>query len=138
MSGAIQTQGTVIKRGNGGSPEVFTAIDEVVDFDGPGGKGNLIDVTHLGSVAKEKLVGLMDEGNFSMTLNYVPSSSTQQLLRADRTARVIRNFQVVFTDAGHETGSFSAYVTNYVLSGKPDDKVVLKLDLEITGAVTWS
>ncbi len=135
---AIYTQGTVVKRGNGGSPEVFTAIGEVVDFQGPGGKASIIDATHLGSTAREKLAGLPDEGQFSMTLNFVPGDTQQQALRADRASRVLRNFQVIFTDVGAETASFSAYVLGYSVSGKVDDKVVLKVDLEISGPVTWS
>lgn len=137
MSNAIRTQGTIVKRGDGGAPETFTAVGEVVDFTGPGGKASIIDVTHLGSTAKEKLPGLPDEGQFSMTLNLVPGDTQQQNLRADRAAQTKRNFQVVLSD-GSTTLSFAAYVLGYAESGKVDDKVVLKIDLEITGAVIWS
>lgn len=135
-TGAIYTQGTVIARGNGASPEVFTAIGEVVDFTGPGGKSSIIDATHLGSTSKEKLIGLPDEGQFSMTLNYVPSDAMQQALRADRKAKVLRNFKVTLTDAGAEVQTFSAFVMGFAISGKVDDKVVAKIDLEISGDLT--
>ncbi len=135
---AIATQGTLVKRGDGGGPEVFTTIGEVVSFDGPGGKATIIDATHLQSTAKEKLAGLPDEGEISMTLNFVPSDAQQTGLRNDRAARTKRNFKIVFTDAGAETASFSAYVLEYKLSVKPDSKVELAVTLEITGPISWS
>ena len=42
-TGALETQGVVLKIGDGGGPEVFEAIGEVTDFDGPGGSANVID-----------------------------------------------------------------------------------------------
>src|SRR5579871_5136727 len=109
-TGAIPTQGVAIKRGDGGAPETFTKIGEVVDFDGPGGKANIIDATSLDSVAKEKLAGLPDEGQVTLTINFVPSDTMQQGLRNDRAARTLRNFQIVMTDTGHLTASFAAFV----------------------------
>lgn len=136
MSGAIKTQGTRVQRGNGATPEVFFDIGEVVDFSGPGGKASIIDTTHLGSVAKEKLPGLPDEGSFTLTLNWVPSDAQQTALEADRYNQALRNFKVIYTDAGATVRSFAAYVMGFTTDGKPDDKVVAKIDLEITGRVT--
>lgn len=135
---AIPTQGTLVKRGDGGGPEVFITIGEVTGFDGPGGKASIIDATHLQSTFKEKLMGLPDEGEISLTLNYVPSDAQQIGLRNDRAARTKRNFKIVFTDAGSETASFSAFVLEYKLSAKPDSKVDLAVTLEVTGPISWS
>ena len=44
-------------------------IGEITDFSGPGGQAAVIDVTNLNSTAKEKLVGLRDEGQLSLSLN---------------------------------------------------------------------
>lgn len=136
MSGAIRTQGTLVQRGNGATPEVFTTIGEVVDFSGPGGKASIIDTTHLGSVAKEKLPGLPDEGSFTLTLNWVPSDAQQTALETDRYNQTLRNFRVVYTDLGATQRNFAAFVMGFQTDGKADDKVVAKVDLEISGRVT--
>ncbi len=44
-------------------------VGDVTDFSGPGGQASVIDITNLNSTAKEKLVGLRDEGQVSLSLN---------------------------------------------------------------------
>ena len=138
MSNALNSQGVKFQRGNGGSPEVFSDVGEVVSFDGPGGGASIIDVTHLQSLAREKRLGLADEGQFTLGLNMVPSDTQQTGLRNDRLNRLQRNFKLLLTDAGPTTASFAAFVLNYKVSGKVDDKIALEITLEITGAVTWA
>lgn len=137
-SNAFVAQGTLLKRGDGGSPEVFTSIGEITDFSGPGGKAKIIDVTNLDSTAIEKLVGLPDEGTLTITLTWDPENAQHTGLRSDRAARVKRNFQMVFSDSGHATAAFAAFVLGYTIAGKVDDKVTAKVDLEITGPIAWS
>jgi len=138
MSNAIETQGTELKRGDGATPEVFTSVGEVTTFSGPGGSASVIDVTHLLSTAKEKRMGLPDEGQFTFEVNLVPSDVAQTGLRSDRAARTLRNFELVLTDVSTTTLSFAAYVTGFALSGSVDNVTKASITLEITGAVTWA
>ena len=137
---AIRSQGVVLKRGDGGGPEVFTAVGEITGFDGPSGSATVIDATHLASTAREKLMGLPDEGQFSFNLNLDPSDAQQIGLKDDRAADppVLRNFELVLTDAAPTKLSFSAFVTEFSISGAQDDKVAASVTLEISGPVTWS
>lgn len=135
---ALKTQGVQLKRGNGGSPETFTLIGEVTKFDGPGGSANEIDATSLDSTAKEWLMGLQDEGEFTFEANCVPSNAQQAGLRTDRAAATLRNFKLLLTDVGPTTLSFAAYVKEYKISGGVDDKITLNVTLRISGAVTWA
>lgn len=138
MSSAIETQGTELKRGDGATPEVFTTVGEVVSFTGPGGSASVIDVTHLLSTAREKRMGLPDEGQFTFEVNLIPSDTAQIGLRTDRAARTLRNFQLVLTDVATTTLSFAAYVTGFSLSGGVDNVTKASVTLEISGAVTWA
>lgn len=138
MSSAVQTQGTVFKVGDGGSPEIFNAVAEVVDFDGPGGTAAEIDVTNLGSTAKEYILGLKDEGDFSLTVNFIPGDAQQTRLFTLRDTRASANFKLVLYDGASTTFSFAGYVKQFSITGKADDKVVGKIALRITGAVTRS
>jgi predicted secreted protein len=139
MSEAIVSEGILIQRGNGATPtEIFTTVGEITDFDGPGGSASVIDVTNLESTAKEKLMGLKDEGQFSFNANLVPGDVGQTGLRTDRDNRTLRNFKVILTDAGTTTLTFSAYVLGFSISGAVDDKVGSSITLEISGNVTWA
>jgi len=135
---ALETQGVVFKRGDGGGPEVFTAVGEVNSFDGPGGAATIIDATHLASTAREKIMGLPDEGQFSMELNLDPSDTQQIGLKDDRAARTKRNFELLLTDSPATKLSFAGFVMEFRISGGVDDKINASVTIEITGAVTWS
>jgi hypothetical protein len=136
---SIETQGTLIQRGDGATPsENFSTIGEVVDFDGPGGQASVIDATHLNSAAKEKRMGLADEGQFTFNLNFEPSDAVQNALREDRRTRVARKFKIIYTDTAQTTWDFTAYVLNFRTSGGVDDLVRGSVTLEITGPVMES
>src|SRR5262245_17245388 len=134
MSDAQGTTGIVLKRGNGGSPEVFSAVGEISGFDGPGGSANEIDVSHFTSSAKEYIIGLKDEGEITFDMNFVPTDPGQSGLWGDRDTRAKRNFTLTFSDLTHVM-TFTAYVRTLRLTGRTDDAVRGALTLRITGAV---
>lgn len=138
-SNAIEAQGVLIQRGSGtGSPETFTTIPELKSFSGPGGSTSVIDVTDLQSTGKEKRVGLHDEGQLSLEINYIPDDTTHAALRADRANRTLRNFRVIFTDGSDTQFDFAAYVTGFSISGGVDGVVTASVTLEISGSITES
>lgn len=134
-SNAIESQGVLIKRWNGSS---FDTIPEVKSFTGPGGSAAVIDVTDLQSTAKEKRMGLADEGQLSLTINYIPDNAVHQGLRADRAARTENDFQIIFTDGLSTNWDFSAFVTAFSVSGGVDGVIEATVTLEITGSITES
>ena len=116
-SNALEAQGMLIKIGNGASPQVFTTISEIKTFSGPTGSAAVIDVTDLSSTAKEKRMGLADEGQLSFTINYIPDNTQHTLLRTRRASREETDFKMVFTDdSPSTTWSFSAFVTGFAVS----------------------
>lgn len=138
-SNALEAQGMLIKIGNGASPQVFTTISEIKTFSGPTGSAAVIDVTDLSSTAKEKRMGLADEGQLSFTINYIPDNTQHALLRTQRASREETNFKMVFTDdSPSTTWSFSAFVTGFAVSGAVDNVVEATVTLEITGSITQS
>lgn len=138
-SNALEAQGMTIARGDGASPEVFTTIPEIKSFTGPSGSASIIDVTDLSSAAKEKRMGLKDEGQISFNMSYIPSDTVHAALRADRSNRTLRNFQMTFTDASPATvWDFQAYVTGFSVSGGVDGVVESSVTLEISGEIVES
>lgn len=117
-------------------------IGEVVSFSGPSGAAAVIDITHLRSTAKEKLIGIRDEGNVSLDVLFGTSSTDLHLtLKDDRAARGERRFDIVLTDSGTSINSFyffDAYVTNFSISGAVDDAIKGSLTLEVTSVVHFT
>lgn len=115
----------------------YTEVGEVTDFSGPGGSANVIDATHLRSVAREKLMGIPDEGQFTFSLNFVPGNDGQIAFRAARRSRAKQSFALVFSDDA-TYALFEGYALEFSVSGAVDDKVNGSATIEITGAVEWS
>lgn len=114
-------------------------IAGVVGFNGPDGSAQVIDATHLRSTAKEKKIGLRDEGSLSLELNYLPKDPGQAALQAARTANTKVSIRITLTDdSPATTATFDAYVPDFQIKGGVDEKVSATCKMEITGAVTWS
>ena len=135
---AIDTTGKTLTDANGTiTPLEWIEIGEVVSHDGPGGSAAVYETTHLQSTAKEKKVGLPDEGQLTLAVNWCLATDPGQRAASDaRKARTEKNFRLTFSDLS--TASFSGYVLGMSASGAVDDKVSGSITIEITGAVTWS
>lgn len=120
------------------------SVGEVTDFDGPGGQAAEIDFTHLQSVAKEKKVGLADEGQLSLTLNYNATDDGQNQLRADRANRLERLYDISYTDTSLGSSHFPSrdwFMGNcmgFSKSGAVDNKISAKVVISINGPVISS
>lgn len=138
MSGAIKGQETTISISvDGGS--TYEEIGEVQSFSGiGGGSASVIDVTHLKSTAKEKRVGLADEGQISLEMNYVPTDAGQLLVKSARTSQGEADIKIELADGSTSgtTFEFKAYVLSFGKSGGVDDIIKASATLEISGAVT--
>ncbi|MCS6289430.1 MAG: hypothetical protein H8K10_10680 [Nitrospira sp.] len=138
---AISGYGTLLKRGDGGSPETFTTVGEVRSISGPSMETDEADVTTHSSAAsgafKEFIMTLIDAGSIEFETNYVPSDPTHVGIRQDFLARTKRNWQIVLPGA-IQTISFSAYVKSMPYEFSTDDAITQKISLRITGAPTWS
>lgn len=132
---ALPSQGLELQIG-GGSPLAYTAIPEVVSFSGPGGAGQVIDVTDLSSDAIEKIMGLPDEGELSFEINYIPTDAQHAALRTARANQTLTKFGLKFTDTGETTWTFEGFVTNFSITGGVNSAVKASVTIAISGSVT--
>lgn len=132
--------GTLLQVGDGTSSESFTTIAEVTNISGPSESLETIDATHMESPSsyREYIPSLLDSGDISFDVNFLPGNATQTGLRTDMQARTLRNFQMVFTDSAASQYSFSAYVTGFEISAQIDDKLSASITLKVTGPVVLS
>lgn len=141
MTEAIRAFGTLIKRGNGASPEVFTTIAEVGDIDGPTLKAQMEDVTNHSSSGgyEEKIPTTLSLGQIKFPVNFVPTGATHSSttgIVADCKNRTKRNYQFVFPDTGATTYTFAVFVEE--IAWKPSVKGVLRAEvtLSLTGPLS--
>ena len=131
-STAIIAQGITIARMG---TTAFETIPNVVSFQGPGGQAQVIDVTNLSSTAKEKRMGLRDEGSLSLSLHFDPDNAVHDGLRSDRANRTRQQFRITFTDTIPTVWTFYGYVTQFSVQGGVDAVVEASVTIEIDGDI---
>lgn len=121
--------------------DTTAAVGEVSNISGPSGSAGIIDITHLGSTAKEKLPGLPDEGQITLEVNFGYATSLndkQKDMIADRKARTKKSWGILFPDASSSLAWGHGYCTGFSISGSVDNKITASITIEIDGEITWS
>lgn len=137
-SNALESQGTALYIDLGDvSPTSWARIPDVKNLNFRTGSAAVIDTTDLSSVAKEKRMGLADEGQCTFTLQLRPKEATHAELAAAKGDRQARDFKVVLTDDPTPTTYyFTGFVLSVPLSANIDGVIESNITIEITGAVT--
>lgn len=127
--------GSLLKMGNGASPETFTTIAEVYDINGPALKADTVDSTHLADTWKGFKIALKDGGTVKFSVNFLPTDATQGLstgLLVKFENGTLANWQIQWSDANTTVWQFAAYVTDFQakapLTGMLRADISLKLD----------
>ncbi|MYS34933.1 MULTISPECIES: phage tail tube protein [unclassified Streptomyces] len=128
--------GTILKRGDGETPEVFTAIANITGIEDGGRSRNTIDVTAHDSPDQymEFVGGLIDPGEVTADVNYDPA--VHDVLEADLEDKDPRNYQIVFPDTDATTFSFAAVMTGLSKSAPYDNKLSASLTFKVSGKPT--
>jgi len=134
----LLSQGSQIFISSLASPEVYTAVGQVVSMSGPDGSAAEITVTNLDSSAVEIVPGLPDNGSVSLDVIYdqATASTKHATIYDARTSQVLQKFEIRLTDSPRTVLAFSAYVLGFSLSLGVDDKVGATFNLRVTGGVT--
>lgn len=138
-SKAITAQGTTISVSSDGGT-TYNAISEVNNFSGiGGGSASVIDVTSFASTAKEKRMGLKDEGQVKLDMKMDPTNAGQSALKSARNAQTEVTIKVELDNSlgvNGTTWTFNGYVLTFEQSGGVDAVVDVSTSIEITGAIT--
>ena len=142
-SNAWWAYGSTFKLGDGATPEVFTAVAEVKDIDGPSITRDSIEVTNQDSDDgwREKIPGWRDGDTITVQANWLPSDSTQ-----DGSTGMLehfndddnKNYQVVTPTAVGITVAFAGHITGFPLSLPLEEQGQVEFEITISGAVTIS
>lgn len=129
---------TLLKLGNGASPEIFTTIGEVVSIGPLAQVKELVEVTHLESTAKEFIGGLTDGQSIQVVCNYIPANAQQNaLIIAAGSNTAAKNFKYVLpSGGGNMTFTFSALVLGASVGPTtPNEPTRVTFDLKVTGSI---
>lgn len=135
-SPAITAQGTKLAVSDGGSPSSFTDIPGLGAIRGLGGTAaNVNDISDLDSEAKEKLMGLPDEGQITAPLNFNPANTVHQALIGYRQAKTRAEFRI--TTSNSKKAFFYGYVLVCGADFATGDATRGTLTVEVDGKVNW-
>lgn len=135
-SNAKTAQGVKLAMGDTNSPINYTNIAEVMNISGPGGSGQVIDVTDLDSSAREKVMGLPDEGQVTFDINFIADDTQHLALHTARANQTLKPFKLTFTDDSATEWTFNGYVINFTVNNAVDEVTKASITLEVTGAIT--
>ncbi len=144
---ATDTFGVLLKRGDGASPESFTALFEMFDLDPPGFDRNFHDATHHESPrgVQEWIAGLRLAPQFTCQVNWIPDNASMSWLDAtrgiiyDQVNAILHNYQIAFPDAGATVATFAAFVKAFKPSAMPvNGKMTATVTFQITGEILLS
>lgn len=123
---------------SGALPSTFTNIGELRTFSGPELTAALIDVTHLASTAREFLTSpIPNNGKVSISVFTKTSDTQHKLLRDAVSAGTKYGFQVEFSDGAKF--KFIGLVESFKINaGGVDEALTTDIELQITGAITWT
>lgn len=138
---AINAFGTQFLMGDNANPEVFTAVAEVADIQGPNFAKEAIEVTHHGSTDgwRERISGLKDGGEVTLTLNFDPQGATHDAdtgLLSQLFGDDVSNYQIILPDTDATVFEFAAVATGFTIVAPVDDKLSADVTLMISGVVS--
>lgn len=117
------------------SPAVEKLLGEVINISPPTKDLDLIDATHMQSpgATREYILGLIDPGEASVEMNYIPGDATDDLLIAIEEQREAVQCRIVFPNL--VTWTFLALLQNREFSLTVDDKMTHTANWKVTGTV---
>ena len=135
---SMPSEGTALRRGDGAANEQFTLCGFVSSVSGFGGGSPTVnDVSTLQDSFRRKLLGLRDEGQAQMTLQWAGTDEEFQAIHEDRAEGRLVNWELEMPD-GTEF-DFAAYVLTFETVLETDTPVTVNVTLEIDGEIeaTW-
>ena len=141
---ALAAINTLLQIGDGASPEVWTTVANVNDFQPIQPSATVVDVTShsTGTPWRQKIITLLDAGKVQAKIFYVPKDGSHDDstgLLSLLTNRTLTHFRIHFPDATYPAGTkftFYGYVSNFSINAPVAGVEEGTLTIEITGQPT--
>lgn len=115
----------------------FVEIAEVIGVTPGEATADRIDATHMQSPGRrrEYIAGLIDNGEASFEINWVPGSATDELLRGLMASGAVVQHQIEFPNG--VTVTYDAAIIGYAKEIPVDDRMTATITVAVSGAETW-
>jgi len=139
-SAALLGYGARFLMASGSSPDQYVDFGEVFDITPPSFTSDQVDVTHMQSPdrIREFIDGLVDAGECSFEMNYIPGSASDNVLIAILALAVgvsrRRNLRIIYPNG--KLDSFQGNLQSYEPTVPTDDKMTATVTFKVTGRVT--
>lgn len=140
---AVKGKGVRFFIHDGADPGALVEVGEVLGVTPPSPTRDTIDTTHHGSAGdyREFISSLIDAGEVSVSMHYIPGSAEDTLINAAFAAGDLRAFKIGVnsdTPGTQRQITGSGFVTGYVPDEIPiDDKMVATLTLKVSGPIAF-
>lgn len=136
--------GILVQRNDGDSPNDWETLGELRDISGPSISKETPDASHTTSPKRfrEFISGMIDGGEVSMTLAFIPGGTTMASLFADLKSKAAIEYRVLFPDGTGSTPEnlaydtawrFDCHVNNLSPAMPLTDSMTVEVSLKITG-----
>jgi predicted secreted protein len=115
----------------------FVAIAEVTSVTPGESTADRVDATHMQSPGRrrEYIAGLIDNGEASFEINWVPGSPTDELLRGLMTSGAVVEHRVTFPNDVRVT--YDASVIGFSKAIPIDDRMTATITVAVSGDEAW-
>jgi predicted secreted protein len=115
----------------------FTEIAEVTAVTPGASSADRIDATHMLSPGRrrEYIAGLIDNGEASFEINWVPGSDTDELLRTLMSSGNTTPHKITFPNG--VTVTFDGAITGYEKDIPVDDRMTATITVAVSGEEVW-
>jgi predicted secreted protein len=117
--------------------DVLTQLGEILSVTPPNPQTEDVEATHMGSPnrRREYIAGLIEDGEGSFEMNYVPGSATDVLIRAALNDGNTRDYKIVLPVADGSTWEITGdcIVKGYERNVPIDDRMTATLTVRFTG-----
>jgi len=120
------------------SPLTYTALAEVFNVTPPNQQVDDVDVTHNTSPnrTREFIPGLIDPGECSFEMNFVPSSASDDRIQQLKASGEQVYMRITFPNS--TTWDFLGSVKGYEISSETEGKMTATVTVRVSGTVTAS
>lgn len=119
------------------SSSALTPVAEVINVTPGEATADRIDATHMQSPnrRREYISGLIDNGEASFEINWVPGSTTDEFIRNLFESGETRDHQIEFPNG--VTVTYEASIIGYSKAVPIDDRMTATITVAVSGAETW-
>lgn len=118
-------------------PPDFFECAEVINVTPGAASADRIDATHMKSPnrRREYISGLIDNGEATFEINWVPESATDKLIRGLFESGASVEHRITFPNS--VTVTYEAVITGYEPGVPIDDRMTATITVAVSGAETW-